>query len=205
MPMHSGPRSDGFDDIRSGQSMRLGLKKWLFLPPVEGPQALLVAFGVIAIPTAIRAAVDGVIIGCEFTPYLPFVLLGAILAPWWSAGLAAIATVAILGGLYIQPQHNLACFLSGAAMFIGASAMIIGTVVLTRRALTAARRGENEASGGIVFSLEKGEVWASWYGDGPPMLLGSQRKVSAMMRDFLAQSEIAKRLNDKSGQGGKPL
>ena len=51
------------------------------------------------------------------------------------------------------------------------------------------------SAGGIVFSLEKGEVWASWYGHGAPVHLGSQRKVSEMMEDFLAQVEVGKRLN----------
>jgi hypothetical protein len=50
-------------------------------------------------------------------------------------------------------------------------------------------------SGGLVFSLEKGEVWASWYGQDVPVRLGSQRKVAEMMEDFLAQEQLGKRLN----------
>ena len=60
------------------------------------------------------------------------------------------------------------------------------------------KRGVDETLGGIVFSLEKGQVWASWYGQGPPVLLGSQRKVGEMMKDFLAQEELARRLANKS-------
>jgi hypothetical protein len=56
-------------------------------------------------------------------------------------------------------------------------------------------RGSDESAGGIVFSLEKGEVWASWYGQGAPVLLGSQRKVSEMMSDYLAQERLGKRLS----------
>jgi hypothetical protein len=59
------------------------------------------------------------------------------------------------------------------------------------------KRGADETLGGIVFSLEKGQVWASWYGRGAPVLLGSQRKVSEMMQDFLAQEELARRLSAK--------
>ena len=59
------------------------------------------------------------------------------------------------------------------------------------------KRGTDESLGGIVFSLERGEVWASWYGNAPPVLLGSQRKVSEMMQDFLKQEELGKRLNEK--------
>jgi len=52
--------------------------------------------------------------------------------------------------------------------------------------------------GGIVFSLEQDQVWASWYGQGAPVRLGSRRKVADMMEDFLAQEELAKRLNGES-------
>src|SRR5436190_1923537 len=100
--------------------IRAGLMRWLEGPPLTGPNALACLAAAIAIPTLIRAAVDGVVTGCEFTPYLPFV---------------------------------------------------------------------------IVFSLENDEVWASWYGEGPPLRLGSQQRVSRMMKDFLRQEEVGKRLN----------
>ena len=47
---------------------------------------------------------------------------------------------------------------------------------------------------GIVFSLEKDEVWANWPGSGPPIKLGRRREVEAMMRDFLGQSRVGDRL-----------
>ena len=73
-----------------------------------------------------------------------------------------------------------------------------GAVILIRSVIAAIQeRGADESLGGIVFSLEKGQVWASWYGQGPPVLLGSQRKVSEMMRDFIAQEELARRLSAK--------
>ena len=81
-------------------------------------------------------------------------------------------------------------------MFLVASSVTIGVAVIVRYVITAMqKRGADESLGGVVFSLEKGEVWASWYGQGPPVLLGSQRKVAEMMEDFLAQVEIGKRLN----------
>ena len=46
----------------------------------------------------------------------------------------------------------------------------------------------------VSLSLEQGEVWASWYGQAAPVNLGSQRKVSEMMEDFLAQVELGERL-----------
>ena len=46
---------------------------------------------------------------------------------------------------------------------------------------------------GIIFSLENDEVWASWP-SGPSINLGSRFEVSAMMRDFLDQEDVAARL-----------
>ena len=84
-------------------------------------------------------------------------------------------------------------------MFLGASAIILAVATMIRRVMEEFHnRSIDEIAGGIVFSLEKGQVWASWYGSGPPMRLGSRRKVEAMMEDFLAQGELAKRLSGES-------
>jgi hypothetical protein len=111
----------------------------------------------------------------------------------------ALASVAILGVVFMgRPSDFLAssCFQSSSGIFLASSAAMIATVVLIRRLfLSLQRRGADEAAGGIVFSLEKGQVWASWYGQWPPVLLGSDRKVAAMMQDYLAQVEVGKRLN----------
>ena len=146
----------------------------------------------IALPTIARAAINGTVTGCEFTPYLPFVLISAILIGWWQASAVALVSVAILGGLFVAPpvvQLERPCFLAGAGMFLAASGAMIGTAVLVRRAFAGLqRRGADEAGGGIVFSVEQGEVWASWYGQGAPVRLGAERKVAETMRRFLARS-----------------
>jgi hypothetical protein len=167
---------------------RAALTRCLQAPPVTGWLAFAFALVALWIPTIIRLSVSGVVTGCEFTPYLPFVLFCAILLRWWQASGVALAAVAILGGLFAgSPHHNPACFTPAAAIFLASSAVIIGVAVLIRSVVAGLqRRGADESSGGIIFSLEKGQVWASWYGQGAPMLLGSQRKVSAMMEDFLA-------------------
>jgi len=176
------------------------LKQWLVRTPLTGRLALLSAIAALACATAIRATVDGIVTGCEFTPYLPFILLSAIMLRWWQAALIALLSVPILGLLFSGTPAELAhsrCFLTSAAMFLAASGAMIGFVLLARGLVVAMRRaGEDEAAGGVVFSLEDGEVWASWYGQqGRPVLLGSQDKVSTMMNDFLAQLELGKRLN----------
>jgi hypothetical protein len=181
--------------------MRTTLSRWLQAFPLTGRLALLCMLVSVGLPTIVRAAVHGVMTGCEFTPYLPFVLISAILLRWWQASAVALASVAILGGLFAGPTFELAapCFISGAGMFLASSALIIGVAIFVRGMFGALQdRGADESAGGIVFSLEQGTVWASWYGQGSPVRLGSQRRVSEMMKDFLAQEELAKRLNRRS-------
>jgi hypothetical protein len=162
---------------------------------------VLCGFYLVALPPGIRWLIDSVVSGCELTAYLPFVLIAAVLMKPWQAGAVALASVGFLGNLFMgSASKNLAseCFLSGTGIFLASSAAMIGIVVLVRRVFAAMQsRGADEAPGGVVFSLERGQVWASWYGQGPPELLGSQRKVSVMMEDFLRQEEFGKRLNGR--------
>src|SRR5689334_19472552 len=84
----------------------------LALTPLSGRLALLCAFSAVAIPTLFRAAINGVVTGCEFTPYLPFVLLAAILLRWWLVALVTAASVAIMGGLFEGSLlHPVPCFI----------------------------------------------------------------------------------------------
>ena len=178
------------------------LKTWLLQPPMAGKLALFCGIILLALPTVLRAAIDGVVTGCEFTPYLPFVLLSAILMRPWQASAVALASVGLLGNLFMgSPSKFLAseCFLSSAGIFLASSAVMIGVAMLGRRLFAASQsRSADEASDAVVFSLEKEQVWASWYGKGPPVRLGSENTVSEMMEDFLAQVELGKRLNRPS-------
>ena len=179
--------------------------QWLKSPPVTGWNALLCGVGLVAVPTAARAAISGAVTGCEFTPYLPFVLFAAILIGWRWAVTVALASVGVLDGLFTGAAHEpfQACFLSGAGTFLASSAMIIGVAVVVRQAIGGLQnRGADENSGGVIFSLEKGQVWASWYGQSPPVCLGSQKRVGAMMEDYLAQVEIGERLTRAGKQAG---
>ena len=183
--------------------IRAGLTRWIEAPRLTGPQALFCGIAAVALPTAVRAAVNGAVTGCEFTPYLPFVLVCAILMRGWQAAAVAVTSALILGGLFegSLTHFEAACFQSAAAVFLASSAMIIGTVMIVRRTVAAVlSRGAYDASGGIIFSLEEGQVWASWHGNGPPVPLGSQERVSEMMEDFLAQVEVGKRLTRKSAK-----
>jgi hypothetical protein len=183
--------------------IRSGFTRWIRAPRLSGRQALFCGLVAVALPTALRAAVNGAVTGCEFTPYLPFVLVCAILLRSWQAAAVAVASVLVLGGLFggSLTHFEAECFQSAAAIFLASSAMIIGTVMIVRRMIGAVlSRGAYDASGGIIFSLEEGQVWASWHGNGPPVPLGSQERVSEMMEDFLAQVELGKRLTSKSAK-----
>ena len=162
--------------------------------PLAGASAFSCAVTAVAIPTAIRAALSGVVTGCEFTPYLPFVFISAVLLRWWLAAAVALTSVAIMGGLFQgAPYFEAACFAPAAGIFLASSAVLIVIAVLGRRAILGLLKPRDAQ--GVIFSLEKGEVWASWYGQGAPIRLGTQRKVSEMMEDFLAQVRLGKRLN----------
>jgi hypothetical protein len=179
--------------------IRAGLNRFLQAPVATGPMALACGIVAIALPTLVREAVNGVVHGCEFTPFLPSILVCAILLRWWQAGAVALSCVAIHGLVFEQGQMGSlesACFLSSAGIFLASSAAMIAVIVAIRQLVEAIRSERTEEpSGGIVFSLEQGEVWASWYGQGQPVRLGNQHKVSEMMEDFLAQVELGKRLN----------
>jgi hypothetical protein len=48
---------------------------------------------------------------------------------------------------------------------------------------------------GIIFSSLDGYVWASWPESNATVRLGRHEIVAAMMRDFLAQDSLGKRLD----------
>jgi hypothetical protein len=172
--------------------IRAGIARWVQAPLVTGWAALFCGMTAVWIPTMIRLAMNGAVSGCEFTPYLPFVLISAVLLRWWKAALVALASVAVLGGLFGgSPAFELSCFMPAAATFLASSAVMIGFAMLVRRAAAAAEQSQGAASG-LIFSVEQGDVWASWHGQGAPVRLGSQRAVAETMEDFLARDETGK-------------
>ncbi len=77
---------------------------------------------------------------------------------------------------------------------------MIAIAVLVRKVVATLQRPD-DTSGGIILRLEKGEVWASWYGHGQPVRLGNRHTVANMMDDFLKQEQLAKRLANRSKYG----
>jgi|SRR6185369_1670682 len=178
--------------------VRTAFTRWIYAPPVSGWPTLLLVLTAIWVPSVIRFSLNGIVTGCEFTPYLPFVLICAVLLPWWAAALVAVASVGVLGGLFGgSPAFQMSCFQPAAVIFIASSAVMIGVALLFRQALGGLQRRGDDSSSGIIFSVEKGDVWANWHGVGTPVRLGTQRKVALMMKDFLARREAA----DAEGEG----
>jgi hypothetical protein len=184
---------------------RIRLTRWLQGPFVTGWLALLCGVLAVAVPTIVRVLVNGVVTGCEFTPYLPFVLLTAILLGWRQAAAVALASAAVFSGLFVVPPNEFvdqSCAISAVGIFLVASAIIIGIVIVIRHAIVGVLSHPDNASGGVIFSLDEGQVWASWYGQGPPVCLGSRKRVAKMMADFLTQEELAKRLDANANKLG---
>lgn len=82
------------------------LKSWLEKPPVIGSRALVGVFGAVVLPTIIRWMVDGNVSGVAFLPYIPFVLVAAILLGWRYAASVAVISAYVADLLFIEPRFQ---------------------------------------------------------------------------------------------------
>ena len=178
---------------------RAELMKRLMMPSVKGTRAAGLVILCIAIPTLIRAAVDGFVTGCEFSVYLPFVLVAAIFMEWRNAAIVALASVGLADYLFMTHSS----FFSGpcdyyvVSVFLTISTLIIGLIqgIRAKFAGMISTDRSDFASGQVVFSLENNQAWAGWHGRKAMVQLGTKDEVAEMMEDFLAQLELAERLN----------
>ena len=171
----------------------------LLAPSVTGTRAIGLIILCIAIPTLIRAAVDSFVTGCEFSVFLPFVLVAAIFMEWRYAAIVALGSVGLADYLFMTHTHFISgpCDVYVVGVFLTSSTLIIGLVQLIRvrfAGIISTDRSEF-ASGQVVFSLEDNQAWAGWHGRKTMVQLGSKDDVAEMMEDFLAQLELAERLN----------
>ena len=174
------------------------VKEWLLVPCLHGRAAALCVVAAIIVPTMIRLAVDGIVTESGFLPYLPFVLLAAILLDS-RHGVAVVTGSAVVADLlFVGPRFQ---FLEGAddifgfVAFLISSSLIVGLVQTVRTAVSEATPSPKELGGGVLFSLEDGEAWAKSSRNDSSVRLGPQEEVAGMMADFLAQLEVGKRLN----------
>ena len=180
------------------------LKGALEKPPVTGVQgAACWMIAAVVLPTIMRCVVDDHVTGVAFSPYIPFVLITAVLLGWKHAMFVAVISAAVADLLFIDPRFEPMAGPTdafGVAIFLLSATLII---ILVQAARLAAEARPAPACGdgqtGIIFSLERGQAWATWSGSGRPLRLGPQGEVAAMMQDFLAQLEFGRQLNDRRG------
>jgi hypothetical protein len=176
------------------------MSHWLLTSQVTGLKAAIYALFFVLVPTLVSISARGIAPDVSPMPYIPFVLLAALFLGWRYAACVVLASAFISDFWFLGPPDQI---LEGAtdvfalACFTIASVMIVALVEGMRRsAAPDLERGESmpPRSGAIVFSLEGGEAWASWYGSEKPVRLGPEDEVEAMMKDFLAQLQLGRRL-----------
>src|SRR4051794_26513620 len=111
------------------------LKGWLERPPATGVAALFCAIAAIVLPTIIRSLVDEDVSGVAFSPYIPFVLLTAILTGWRYAALVTVASAIVADLLFIDPRFQPLAGPTdafGISVFFASGALIIVLVQAAR-------------------------------------------------------------------------
>jgi hypothetical protein len=181
-------------------------KNWLFAPPLRGAPAWAVTAAAIAIPSLLRIAIPPHLMDQGCTTYFPFVLMASILCGWRYASLAAIGSVischTIMAGTPFELNFS-DSQIEGYGIFLAASALMIAVVRLFRAAAGRSLRqaGAKGNERGVVFSLDGGEAWASWYGVDAPVRLGPRDQVVNMMEDFIKQVELGKKFEQNGSTG----
>ena len=182
---------------------RLIVRKWLSATPLTGLPMLLCVLASLIAPTLMGLSVDGAIEGSGFTPYLPFVLLAALVLRWQISAVLVAASASLGDFFFVGARHELLetpSDIFGIFAFAAAAALAIGLAHAFRKAVADPTwlNGSNEASKGIVFSQQGGQVYASWYGGRSFVPMGPEADVAKMMQDFLAQRDVGKRLANRS-------
>jgi hypothetical protein len=180
------------------------LTNLLLAPPLSGRQAILVGIVALAVPTWILSLDHALPAGACCTTYFPFVMFSAVMMGPSYASAVAVGSASLADALYMGPRFKI--FDSpmdrfGDVTALVSFALVIGLAYLVRlAALRLLRlRDDVESSSGIIFSLERGQAWASWPGSAA-VRLGPQSEVAEMMEDFLAQVELGKRLSEQYSQ-----
>ena len=188
------------------------LRKWIVATPFTGKLALMCAVTAVALPTLYRLSLDGMVNGIGYCPYLPFVLLSAVLLGWKQATGVAVASALVADALFIGPRFQVveeATDMLGDVGFLIASAFIIVLVHAIRTAIDDLMAPT--AANGVIFSERGGQAWVSWPTAGFHLRLGPHDQVAEMMEDYIAQVEFGRRLNRKalpelgSAEPGKPI
>ena len=137
----------------------------------------------------------------SFTAYTPFVVLAAIFLAWQYAAVIAVGAAALADLLFVGPPLEILERRSdvfGVLTFLAACGVTIFIAQLSRRAVDSHTRLKASQHSGVIFSLEDGQAWATWYGHETPVCLGPKEEVVEMMRDFIAQVELGEHFDKRS-------
>jgi len=186
---------------------RLALLNGLLVArPLAGRQAVLLGLGALAVPTLILSTDQSLPAGACCTTYFPFVMMSAIMMSPGYAATVALGSIGLADTLFMGPGYKILetpMDRFGDLSSLISFALIIGVAYLVRQAVVRLLRMRDNPSG-VIFSLERGEAWASWPG-AASVRLGPQEEVAEMMEDFLAQVELGKRLADRYSKPAAPV
>jgi hypothetical protein len=177
------------------------LSRLLLAPPATGWRVLIYGLVLIAIPTLLRIGLNELIQGrLAFFVYIPFVILAGALLTWRHAAIIALACGIIADFFFVEPSLQIGISpyeVIGFAIFTVSSVLIIALVEAVRTIVENSLRPARPEGlpTPVVFSLEGGQAWVSWYGSHSWVRLGPEQEVAEIMEDFLAQRELAVRLN----------
>lgn len=181
------------------------VSKLLLAPPAIGIRALLYGIVLILVPTAIRQILDSFLAGhLSFLIYVPFVIMAAILLRWTYAAAVALASWAVANVLFLEPRYQFTLDRVEEVSFVIfalSGALLIALVEAVRRIVENSlrpARPDTSFTTPVVFSSERGQAWASWYGSHSWVRLGPEDEVAECMQDFLAQRAVAERLHRKA-------
>jgi uncharacterized protein DUF4118 len=181
------------------------VSKLLLAPPAIGIRALLYGIVLILVPTAIRQILDSFLAGhLSFLIYVPFVIMAAILLRWTYAAAVALASWAVANVLFLEPRYQFTLDRVEEVSFVVfalSGALLIALVEAVRRIVENSlrpARPDTSFTTPVVFSSERGQAWASWYGSHSWVRLGPEDEVAECMQDFLAQRAVAERLHRKA-------
>ena len=176
------------------------LSMLLLAPPRTGARAVVYALALIAVPTIIRWSVDPYVRETGFVPYFPFILLAAMVLETRLALAVALVSAIVGDLLFVGVPFEFmegATDIFGLIIFLASSVLIIALVEAVRTIVENSLRPARPEGlpTPVVFSLEGGQAWVSWYGSHSWVRLGPEQEVAEMMEDFLVQRQLAERLN----------
>jgi hypothetical protein len=158
---------------------------------------LIASVAAVALPTVFRAVTERG--GSDLCPYIPFMIIAAIMLDWHAAAAVALGSSFLAAYVFDGarlPVMAMPCASAGIIYFAIGSVLTIAFAQAFRKAIADPLwlHVPNASRRGLVFSQREGQACVSWYGGRSFVPLGPADEVEEMMRDFLAQQDVGRRL-----------